>query len=65
VHLREGLPCPACGTAVRKLRAAGRGTYVCESCQPVPRATRRATPRPSGASGSPRGPRGRAPGSRR
>jgi formamidopyrimidine-DNA glycosylase len=42
VHLREGEPCPECGRAVRKLRAAGRGTYVCESCQPVPR-RRRAT----------------------
>jgi formamidopyrimidine-DNA glycosylase len=40
VHLREGEPCPACGRAVRKLRAAGRGTYVCESCQPRPRRPR-------------------------
>jgi formamidopyrimidine-DNA glycosylase len=40
VHLREGEPCPTCGRAVRKLRAAGRGTYVCERCQPRPRATR-------------------------
>ncbi len=37
VHRRESLPCPACGRAVRKLRAAGRGTYVCERCQPKPR----------------------------
>jgi formamidopyrimidine-DNA glycosylase len=43
VHLREGEPCPECGRAVRKLRAAGRGTYVCESCQPRPRRTRAAT----------------------
>src|SRR5207249_2991546 len=41
VHLREGEPCPRCGTAIVKLRAAGRGTYVCESCQPRPRARRR------------------------
>jgi formamidopyrimidine-DNA glycosylase len=41
VHLREHEPCPNCGRAVRKLRAAGRGTYVCETCQPRPRATRR------------------------
>jgi formamidopyrimidine-DNA glycosylase len=40
VHLREGEPCPDCGRAVRKLRAAGRGTYVCESCQPRPRRPR-------------------------
>jgi formamidopyrimidine-DNA glycosylase len=37
VHRREGEPCPHCGTPVRKLRAAGRGTYVCERCQPRPR----------------------------
>ena len=37
VHRREGLPCPRCGQAIRKLRAAGRGTYVCERCQPRPR----------------------------
>jgi formamidopyrimidine-DNA glycosylase len=41
VHRREGLPCPACGRPVRKLRAAGRGTYVCERCQPRPRGQRR------------------------
>ncbi|MDP9293297.1 MAG: bifunctional DNA-formamidopyrimidine glycosylase/DNA-(apurinic or apyrimidinic site) lyase, partial [Actinomycetota bacterium] len=37
VHLREGEPCPRCGRPVRKLRAAGRGTYACERCQPRPR----------------------------
>jgi formamidopyrimidine-DNA glycosylase len=41
VHLREAEPCPNCGTPVRKLRAAGRGTYVCETCQPRPRAARK------------------------
>src|SRR3954447_16257171 len=40
VHLREGQPCTRCGRTVRKLRAAGRGTYVCEGCQPRPRAMR-------------------------
>jgi formamidopyrimidine-DNA glycosylase len=40
VHRREGEPCPACGATVRKLRAAGRGTYVCEACQPRPRRRR-------------------------
>ena len=34
VHRREGEPCPRCGAEVAKLRAAGRGTYVCERCQP-------------------------------
>jgi formamidopyrimidine-DNA glycosylase len=42
VHLREHEPCPNCCRPVRKLRAAGRGTYVCETCQPRPRAARRA-----------------------
>jgi formamidopyrimidine-DNA glycosylase len=37
VHLREGEPCTRCGGPVRKLRAAGRGTYICEKCQPRPR----------------------------
>jgi formamidopyrimidine-DNA glycosylase len=37
VHRREGEPCPRCGTAIVKLRAAGRGTYVCPRCQRKPR----------------------------
>ena len=41
IHLREGEPCLSCDRPVRKLRAAGRGTYVCERCQPRPRAARR------------------------
>jgi formamidopyrimidine-DNA glycosylase len=40
VHTREGEPCPRCGTPIRKLRAAGRGTYICPSCQPRPRQRR-------------------------
>ena len=40
VHTREGEPCPRCGTTIRKLRAAGRGTYVCPRCQPRPRRRR-------------------------
>ena len=43
VHLREGEPCTRCGTAVRKLRVAGRGTYVCERASRRPRATLRAS----------------------
>jgi len=37
VHLREGEPCERCGATIRKLRAAGRGTYVCPRCQRAPR----------------------------
>ena len=45
VHNREGEPCPRCGTPIKKMRAAGRGTYVCERCQPRPRVRRPAGPR--------------------
>jgi formamidopyrimidine-DNA glycosylase len=41
VHTREGEPCPRCGTPIQKLRAAGRGTYVCPNCQRRPRPRRR------------------------
>jgi formamidopyrimidine-DNA glycosylase len=41
VHLHEGDPCPRCDAPVRKIVAAGRGTYVCERCQPRPRVRRR------------------------
>jgi formamidopyrimidine-DNA glycosylase len=40
VHRREGEPCASCGTTIVKMVVAGRGTYVCESCQPRPRARR-------------------------
>jgi formamidopyrimidine-DNA glycosylase len=40
VHRRAGEPCPECGRAVRKIVVAGRGTYVCERCQPKPRRQR-------------------------
>jgi formamidopyrimidine-DNA glycosylase len=43
VHRREGLPCPNCGRAIRKLVVGGRGTYVCERCQPRPRLRRPAS----------------------
>jgi formamidopyrimidine-DNA glycosylase len=44
VHRRAGEPCPECGGPVRKIVAAGRGTYVCERCQKKPRARRVARP---------------------
>jgi formamidopyrimidine-DNA glycosylase len=44
IHLREGKPCVRCGRPVVKLVAAGRGTYICRSCQPAPRARRTAAP---------------------
>jgi formamidopyrimidine-DNA glycosylase len=39
VHRREGEPCPRCGARIRKLTAAGRGTYACPRCQRAPRLT--------------------------
>lgn len=46
VHLRKGEPCPRCGATIRKIVVGGRGTYVCERCQPRPRAKRMAALRP-------------------
>jgi formamidopyrimidine-DNA glycosylase len=60
VHLREGEPCPVCGREIAKMVVAGRGTYVCETCQPRPRVRRRAL-RPPGAPAAGRSPRPRAP----
>jgi formamidopyrimidine-DNA glycosylase len=40
VHRRAGQPCPRCGRAIRKIVVGGRGTYVCEHCQPRPRPRR-------------------------
>jgi formamidopyrimidine-DNA glycosylase len=37
VHLREGEPCVRCGSTIVKMVVGGRGTYVCETCQPRPR----------------------------
>jgi formamidopyrimidine-DNA glycosylase len=33
VYDREGLPCPRCGTPVRRLTQAGRSTFYCPGCQ--------------------------------
>jgi formamidopyrimidine-DNA glycosylase len=43
VHRRAGEPCPSCGHAIRKIVVSGRGTYVCEHCQPRPRPRARHT----------------------
>jgi formamidopyrimidine-DNA glycosylase len=41
VHRREGERCGRCGGEISKLVVAGRGTYVCERCQPRPRRLRK------------------------
>jgi formamidopyrimidine-DNA glycosylase len=56
VHLREGEPCVNCGGPIVKMVVAGRGTYVCESCQPRPR-LRRPGARPGDRPRRPAGPR--------
>ncbi|MGH7556492.1 MAG: bifunctional DNA-formamidopyrimidine glycosylase/DNA-(apurinic or apyrimidinic site) lyase [Gemmatimonadota bacterium] len=33
VYDREGLPCPRCGTAIRRIVQAQRSTYYCPECQ--------------------------------
>jgi formamidopyrimidine-DNA glycosylase len=33
VFRRQGQPCLTCGTAIVKIRAAGRGTHYCPTCQ--------------------------------
>ena len=40
IHTRVGEPCVNCGREIRKLYVGGRGTYVCERCQPLPRVSR-------------------------
>lgn len=36
VYGRADEPCPHCGTAIAKTRVAGRGTWYCPRCQPLP-----------------------------
>jgi formamidopyrimidine-DNA glycosylase len=55
VHRRAGLPCPRCGTTIRKIVVGGRGTYVCERCQPKPRP--RSRPRAASGAGASAAPR--------
>jgi formamidopyrimidine-DNA glycosylase len=52
-HRREGEPCGKCGETIVKLVVAGRGTYVCERCQPPPRGPKRVGARRGGRSRRP------------
>ena len=36
VYGRDDEPCDRCGTPIEKIRAAGRGTWYCPSCQRRP-----------------------------
>jgi formamidopyrimidine-DNA glycosylase len=51
VHTREGLPCPRCGTAIRRIVLGGRSTYFCPGCQQRLRRRRRPRRRRAGAPG--------------
>jgi formamidopyrimidine-DNA glycosylase len=57
VHRREGEPCGRCGTTIVKMVVAGRGTYVCESCQVRPLADLRSVARPAAPTRRRPGPR--------
>jgi formamidopyrimidine-DNA glycosylase len=54
VYSRAGETCVRCGSTIVKLRAAGRGTYICPNCQRRPRArsatSSRRAPQPQGSS---------------
>jgi formamidopyrimidine-DNA glycosylase len=50
VHRRAGEACGRCGREIVKLVVAGRGTYVCERCQPRPRPLSPRPARPSARS---------------
>jgi len=36
VYQREGEPCKRCGTGIERAIVAGRSTFLCPSCQPLP-----------------------------
>jgi formamidopyrimidine-DNA glycosylase len=40
VYGREGLPCPTCGTPIRREKFMNRSAYSCPRCQPCPRRAR-------------------------
>lgn len=35
VFRRENQPCPRCGSTIKKIRVAGRGTHFCPKCQKI------------------------------
>ncbi|OOL31338.1 5-hydroxymethyluracil DNA glycosylase, partial [Rhodococcus rhodochrous] len=42
VYGQENLPCPRCGTPVRREKFMNRSSFSCPRCQPPPRGARRA-----------------------
>jgi formamidopyrimidine-DNA glycosylase len=47
---REGAPCFNCGTAMRRIKVGGRSSVFCPQCQRAPRASKKRTVKPKGAS---------------
>jgi formamidopyrimidine-DNA glycosylase len=43
---REGEPCYACGTPMRRIKVGGRGSVFCSACQPPPRGQARTSTKP-------------------
>ena len=41
VYGRTGLPCPRCGTPIKRLVVGQRGTHFCPHCQKLPRSARK------------------------
>lgn len=37
VFRQQGKPCQVCGTEIKKIRVAGRGTHFCPTCQKAPK----------------------------
>lgn len=35
VHSKAGMPCPVCGTIIKKIKVGGRGSEFCEKCQVI------------------------------
>ncbi len=52
---RAGQACLRCGTSIRKIRVAGRGTHICPTCQPHRRRRRARRIRARAASGGGKG----------
>ena len=46
VYGREGKPCRACGTSIRRIRVGGRSTFFCPKCQRKARVRRSRQPFP-------------------
>lgn len=36
VYHREGLPCPRCGTKIKRIKHSGRSSFFCPRCQKLP-----------------------------